>query len=770
MPLPSSRDLITLDYAYLGEPFVQVQNNCGNTQSLNTAYLAQPFVGAGSSVTSNVYVNVNGTWKQACQVFVNVSGSWKAVQGDTLYPNKTLSWKSNTVTDPYFTNTMLLLRGDGFNGSQNNTFVDSSNNNFAITRNGNATQGSFSPYGNRWSVYFDGNGDFLQTPTNTNLALSSTSYTVECWVYVDMATYTSFDLAGRGIVSDYLSQSDSRWVLNIDASQKLVMSEQDANGLNLSNITDAVNFPLQTWVHVAAVKSGTTLYLFKNGTLVGSTTSAARTFPGRINVGQATVDTNYRAYFLGYISNLRVLKGTALYTSNFTPPTSPLTAITNTSLLTCHTNRFFDGSTNNFAITKNGDAVVRPVAQFVPSQEFSTNLIGGSAYFDGTGDYLTAPNNAAFAYGTGNFTVEGWFYLTASNTSQCLIDFRSSGSSSTGFFIGVVSGGNFQVWNNANLVNVSAGIALNQWYHFAVARNGSTLKAFLNGTEIASVTNSTNWSDQVCSIGRSASAGEIITGYISNLRVLKGTALYTSNFTPPTSPLTAITNTSLLLNSTNSGIFDSTGKNVLETVGNAQISTAQNKFGGSSIYFDGSGDWLQAATNTEFDFGTGDLTLEAWVYIAANSSPDFDGLRSAVICNTWNNGVPSISGWNFTILGSTTTTGTGLLFDTWSGGNATFFRATTSIAQSAWHHVAATISGGTRRLFLNGTIVSGSTTTNGSGYTQANSFGSALRVGITPNSNYPLPLNGYISNLRITKGIARYTANFTPPTTSFPDI
>lgn len=94
MPLPSNTDLTTLDYAYLGQPFVQVQDNCGNTQSLNTAYLAEPFVGAGSSITSNVYVNVNGTWKQACRVYVRVSGAWKEVQGDTLYVNKSAVWKS----------------------------------------------------------------------------------------------------------------------------------------------------------------------------------------------------------------------------------------------------------------------------------------------------------------------------------------------------------------------------------------------------------------------------------------------------------------------------------------------------------------------------------------------------------------------------------------------------------------------------------------------------------------------------------------------------
>jgi hypothetical protein len=205
-------------------------------------------------------------------------------------------------------------------------------------------------------------------------------------------------------------------------------------------------------------------------------------------------------------------------------------------------------------------------------------------------------------------------------------------------------------------------------------------------------------------------------------------------------------------------------------VGNAQISTAQSKpgFGGSSISLPGGNDFLSTPSSADWNFGTGDLTIEAWVYIAGNSVTDFDGIRGANIVNTW---TTSPVGWAFSLVGNASTTGTGLAFDTWTtGGNGTLFRATTTISQLTWHHVAATISGGIRRSFLNGTLLSGTTSTVGTGYTQANNQGSALRVGRTPTSDYPLPLNGYIDDLRITKGVARYTANFTPPTAPFPDF
>jgi hypothetical protein len=222
----------------------------------------------------------------------------------------------------------------------------------------------------------------------------------------------------------------------------------------------------------------------------------------------------------------------------------------------------------------------------------------------------------------------------------------------------------------------------------------------------------------------------------------------------------------LNMNGTNGSTTFTDGSASTKTVtrsGDAAISTTQSKFGGASAVFDGTGDFLSVANNADFDFGSGDLTIEAWVYISANSTADTDGSRNANIVNTWNAAAP-ITGYALNIMGSSSTTGTGLAFDTWGGSsNGTLYRATVTVAQSQWHHIAATVSGGTRRLFLNGTEASGTTTTVGAGYTQANSLSSAFRVGQTQLSGYPLALNGFIDDLRVTKGVARYTANFTTP-------
>jgi hypothetical protein len=102
-----------------------------------------------------------------------------------LWPN------ANNLPDPQFNYVTMLLHGDGTNGAQNNTFLDSSTNNFAITRGGNTTQGSFSPYGSNWGNYFGtANGNALLF---TELTLSS-DFTIETWIYQTAQSYSGYTI------------------------------------------------------------------------------------------------------------------------------------------------------------------------------------------------------------------------------------------------------------------------------------------------------------------------------------------------------------------------------------------------------------------------------------------------------------------------------------------------------------------------------------------------------------------------------------------------
>jgi hypothetical protein len=206
---------------------------------------------------------------------------------------------------------------------------------------------------------------------------------------------------------------------------------------------------------------------------------------------------------------------------------------------------------------------------------------------------------------------------------------------------------------------------------------------------------------------------------------------------------------------------------MVTAVGNAQISTAQSKpgFGGSSIAFDGAGDYLTIPNNAAFDFGTGDFTIESWVYIAANSSPDDTGARYATITSTYPSATLNVPCYAFTIDGNSTTTGTGISFYNRDASSGYSVSASVSISQNAWHHVAVSRLSATTRLFLDGALQTSGTLGN-----QTVTSVNTLRVGSGNFTGYLQQLNGYIDDLRITKGVARYTSNFTPPTAPFPDI
>jgi len=216
--------------------------------------------------------------------------------------------------------------------------------------------------------------------------------------------------------------------------------------------------------------------------------------------------------------------------------------------------------------------------------------------------------------------------------------------------------------------------------------------------------------------------------------------------------------------------LDQKGKS-WSAIGSGQLSSSRSKFGTASFSGNGSGSGVLGVNSSDFDFGSGDLTIEAWVYIAADSAPDADGARGANIFSTWDagSGASALTGYVINISGDSSTTGTGIAFDTWSGGSGTLLRAAASISKNVWHHIAVTVSSGVRRIFLDGVLLTASVINISGGYTDVNSLGSAPRIGLTQRSSYPLSLNGNIDDLRITKGLARYTSDFSIPSAQFPD-
>jgi len=239
--------------------------------------------------------------------------------------------------------------------------------------------------------------------------------------------------------------------------------------------------------------------------------------------------------------------------------------------------------------------------------------------------------------------------------------------------------------------------------------------------------------------------------------MVKGTAVYdpaSTTITVPTAPPTNTTNTSLLLNTTNAGIYDATSKNDLETVGNAQISTTQSKFGGSSMYFDGTGDGLAMPSAPLLQLGSGDFTIEAWVYFSGNLPYlDGDGLYSAALF-----GQQTSSGLIIQFRSATSSAPTSIYYTVAGVGSSS---VVFSFSLNTWYHIAVSRAAGTARIFVNGTQVTSFANTT-------NLAQSATQIGWLNAASFNQYFLGYIDDLRITKGIARYTANFTAPTAAFP--
>ena len=211
-----------------------------------------------------------------------------------------------------------------------------------------------------------------------------------------------------------------------------------------------------------------------------------------------------------------------------------------------------------------------------------TTALGGSMAFAGTtSSYLTVPNDIDFRFGTGDFTVEWFQYQTASASFPRIFAMGNYPSTTIGVSI---EGGTFYLWIGGSAVFSQSVTTLNQWVHFAITREGSSLRVFRNGTQIGStITNTTdiNNTTNIFTIGNEStrSTGAAFQGQITNFRWVKGTAIYTSNFPTPTSPLTAVTNTKLLLLASSSGAVSTDSSATPKTVTNSSVTwSATNPF------------------------------------------------------------------------------------------------------------------------------------------------------------------------------------------------
>jgi hypothetical protein len=721
-------------------------------------------------IVGPVNTSFSGVWSLTEAQLRRSANTWPNFYSSLLSESATGSdaFAAADNADPYFEYTTLLLPGNGTNGATNNSFLDSSGSGVGNpTRSGNTTQGTFSPFSQTgWGNYFSANTSELSFASNAAFNLSGVSWTIEFW------TYPTENAPAR----------DRNWITRRQASGGFTSSYQiycgsGANTLKFlvtgqTVVTSTSSLTPNQWNHVAVVWNGTTLYFFINGVQDATTGTYGAGSGGDaepLRIGRLATNDNV----LSYMSNVRVVKGVAVYTGNFTVPSTPLaitqssgtniSAITGTqtSLLTCQSNRFVDVTANAFVPTVGTGTSVQAFSPFNPTASWSAATNGGSGYFDGTGDYLTLNDNAggALDLGSGQFSVEFWWYPNSAAAGQYPL-------------IGDSTGNWYIIWdNNAGTNAISLGrrgqandvnttgftLTTGNWQQVVVTRQSTgtnDTRIFVNGVLRGIGTSSQNYTiTTTLGIGGTSTGTNVINGYLSSLRIVKGSVpseYQTSNtttgtqiFSPPTTPPTAVSGTSLLLNFTNAGIHDATSKNDLETVGNAQISTTQSKWGGSSIYVDGTSDRLfNGISSPLLNLSSGDWTIESWVYFNAVGAYAYVLNIATAPANP--------SGLVFGINNSSRIyIGNGAVLGT--NGN-------TTLSTGEWYYLAAVKSGSNVTLYVNGTA-------DVTPFAFTPNSGTYLYVGADASAGNQL--NAYLQDVRITRYARPITAS---PTAAFPTL
>ena len=202
---------------------------------------------------------------------------------------------------------------------------------------------------------------------------------------------------------------------------------------------------------------------------------------------------------------------------------------------------------------------VQAFSPFAPTAAYSAATNGGSGYFDGTGDYLSVADNAAVDMGASDFTIECFVYLNETPSSADGIFAKRTNNTAFAGVLIYLNGTTvnfFATLNGSSWgVSIASSIALSlySWNHLAFTRNSNTWTLWVNGVSKGTATVSGTVPDNSSAfvIGAASSDGNATnlfpSGYISDPRIVKGTAVYTSSFTPPTAPLTAITMKKLIL-------------------------------------------------------------------------------------------------------------------------------------------------------------------------------------------------------------------------------
>ncbi len=382
------------------------------------------------------------------------------------------------------------------------------------------------------SVYFDGN-DNLDLDFN---AIGTSDFTIECWVYIDDS------VANQVICDTRPTSTDNTTGINIQFRSNNVAY---VGSTGVAYITGSTVMADYSWNHIAVTRSGNTMTLWVNGKSDGTASHSVNLTSSDLKIGTNRTGSSV---FNGNITDFRIVKS-AVYTANFDPPTAPLTAITNTEVLTCTNKNNIWDTASSTSITKTGNVTASNT-----ERKFATS---SAVYFDGNSDHLDflAAHQNVFALASNDFTIEMWvnFSIASSDTLYRRIFMADDGGNIANNFqilIDVGDGGYgpngaILVWaqdgsNNNTGISSQTAINDNNWHHIAVSRTSGTVRFFIDG--VRQGTNLTNWTHGFTGTPTPRIGSCNVTtegnyaGYIQDFRFTNDFSRYTSDnsFTPPT--------------------------------------------------------------------------------------------------------------------------------------------------------------------------------------------------------------------------------------------
>lgn len=653
---------------------------------------------------------------------------------------------AEATTDVYFDKVQLLLKTLSSDALDNNAFTDSSASAHTLTAEGDATQGSFTPFQpNGWSTDFDGTGGGILFTDTADWDFGTGDFTVEAWINLRSLKAT---------VSNAHALIGSKGASSSQFNFLIFAGKLNITSYNTIDYTSAATaMEINKWHHVAITRTGTTVAGFFDGNRIDTATnSKSYHFETGLYIGDG-LNTDGSREFDGMIHGLRVLKGTALYTdATYTVPTELLTDITNTELLSCQTRSFGDETASPHGISSVASGI-KVVAgnPFLSTVSYDPATHGGSVQVNrSTDDSLTITGHADFEL-DGAFCIETFLYYSGAITTDtqhpAMLQlnhaslnhelFIDAGSDHIGFWDG-----------SAFVVEDSSAFTPDQWSHVVVCRDASNNFAlFVNGARVDTATNSNTFggTSGTVRVGSFAATTGTMNGHLAEFRIVNGSEVYDPTVTTlivPTAPLTAITNTVLLIPAQGAGIYDAACRGNILLEGNLQTDTAEFKFGPSSLLLDGTGDGLVLSQNDAYEIADQDFCIEGWVYYNTHND------HNHIIDYRTNSGQASVMMYS---------SADGILHLYVSAADRLSSRV---LSTGVWYYIALARRGGVTRLFVNGEIddewIDATTYLNPG----------ALNIGI----NYLLgnPLDGQMEDWRLTIGEARYTADFAIPTTDLP--